>query len=211
MNRHFASRMATTPKSFIREILKVTENPEIISFAGGLPNPLTFPLAALADAAQHVLAEDGASALQYRTTEGHLPLRAHIAERYRQRDGLSVTPEQILITSGSQQAQDLVGKVFLNAGDRVVLERPSYLGAIQAFSLYEPAFTDVTLQENGIDCTELSEVLAQGAKLLYVVPNFQNPTGVSYTQPTRQAVAALLQAHDTLLVEDDPYGELRFE
>lgn len=212
MKRHFASRMATTPKSFVREILKVTEKPEVISFAGGLPNPQTFPLAALADAAQRVMAEEGTSALQYRTTEGHAPLRAYIAERYQQRYGLSVTPEQILITCGSQQAQDLTGKVFLNTGDRVVLERPSYLGAIQAFSLYEPSFIDVSMGKDGIDCTELSEVLSEHpAKLLYVVPNFQNPTGISYTQATRQAVAELMRAHDTVLVEDDPYGELRFE
>jgi 2-aminoadipate transaminase len=178
-----------------------------------LPNPQTFPLTALAEAAQYVMGEEGTSALQYRTTEGHAPLRAYIAERYRQRYGMQVTPEQILITSGSQQAQDLTGKVFLNAGDRVVLERPSYLGAIQAFSIYEPSFIDVSLVEAGIDCTELAEVLSEHdtTKLLYIVPNFQNPTGISYTLSTRHAVAELVRSHDTLLVEDDPYGELRFE
>lgn len=211
MESCFATRMATTPASFIREILQVTEDPGIISFAGGLPHPETFPVAEMAEAVQQVLERFGNRALQYSTTEGYRPLREFIAERYWVRFGMTVDPEQILITNGSQQAQDLVGKVLLNAGDRVVLERPAYLGAIQAFSLYEPAFTSVALEEDGVDLERLGDVLAEGlAKLMYTVPNFQNPSGISYSREKREGLAALLRKAGTVLVEDDPYGELRF-
>lgn len=207
----FAARMDTVHKSFIREILKVTQRPEVISFAGGLPNPALFPAGALADAAEAVLRENGAGVLQYTTTEGYLPLRRFIAGRYRTRFGLSISPDEILITNGSQQGLDLLGKVFLNKGDSVLLELPSYLGAIQAFSIFEPNFCAVPLLEDGPDLTALEATLAQNPiKLFYGIPNFQNPSGISYSAEKRPQVAELLKRHGVAFVEDDPYGELRF-
>jgi 2-aminoadipate transaminase len=203
--------MKQTPRSFIREILKVTEDPKIISFAGGLPNPALFPVEALAEAARDVLTGDGMSALQYSTTEGYLPLREFIAQRYLKRTGLSIQPEQILITNGSQQCLDLVGKVFIDPKDPVAIERPGYLGAIQAFSLYEPQFCEVPLLEDGPDTVKLSDVLdANSPKLFYGVPNFQNPSGISYSGEKRREMAKILMEHETIFIEDDAYGELRF-
>lgn len=207
----FASRINNTQKSFIREILKVTENPDVISFAGGLPNPAFFPAQALAQATQKVLQADGQNALQYSTTEGYLPLRQYIAGRYFERCGLQIDPDEILITNGSQQGLDLLGKIFLEQGDSVILERPGYLGAIQAFSLYQPQFQTVPLNQNGVDTDLLAATLnRQPAKLIYTTPNFQNPSGLSYSAETRQAVATVLKNHNAVFVEDDPYGELRF-
>ena len=211
MNNMFANRMARAHKSFIREILKVTADPKVISFAGGLPNPQFFPVKDLADATAKVLAEDGENVLQYSTTEGYLPLREYIAERYSKRKGLEVEPDEILITNGSQQGLDLVGKVFLNAGDRIVLERPGYLGAIQAFSLYEPVFESVPLLEDGIDTALLEKALyGNETKLFHIVANFQNPSGITYSKQKRLELAEIFKGRSTILVEDDPYGELRF-
>lgn len=207
----FANRMQNLRKSFIREILKVTENPEVISFAGGLPNPNFFPVQEIAQATQKVLQADGPSVLQYSTTEGYPPLRQYIARRYLQRCGLQVNPDDILITNGSQQGLDLIGKVFLNAGDSLALERPGYLGAIQAFGMYQPQFHAVPLLEDGADIDQLARLFdAQPIKLFYTTPNFQNPSGVSYSAARREAAAQLARRHNVLLVEDDPYGELRF-
>lgn len=211
MNFSFASRMNHVHKSFVREILKATVNPEVISFAGGLPNPKFFPAEEIAAASSRVLHEDGETALQYSTTEGYQPLRQWIADRYAQKSGLSVSPEDILITNGSQQALDLIGKVFLNPNDTVLLEKPAYLGAIQAFSVFEPQFEPVSLREDGIDTEELAQTLNQcETKLFYTVPNFQNPTGLTYTAENRRQLANTLQSHNTILIEDNPYGELRF-
>ena len=211
METAFAARMRHVKKSFIREILKVTEDPSFISFAGGLPNPASFPVEAVNLAAQAVLAEDGANALQYSTTEGFLPLREFICARYAKRFGMKISPEEILITNGSQQGLDLIGKVFLNEGDGVLLEAPGYLGAIQALSLYQPRFCTVPLREEGVDLPALRNALEQSApKLFYTVPNFQNPSGLTYTKENREGVAALIRRHPTILIEDDRYGELRF-
>lgn len=211
MNFSFASRMNHVHKSFVREILKATVNPEVISFAGGLPNPKFFPAEEIAAASSRVLHEDGETVLQYSTTEGYQPLRQWIADRYAQKSGLSVSPEDILITNGSQQALDLIGKVFLNPNDTVLLEKPAYLGAIQAFSVFEPQFVPVSLREDGIDTEELAQTLNRcKAKLFYTVPNFQNPTGLTYTAENRRQLANTLQSHNTILIEDNPYGELRF-
>lgn len=207
----FADRMGHVKKSFIREILKVTEDPSFISFAGGLPNPASFPVEAISRASAAVLSEDGASALQYSTTEGFLPLREWICKRYAKRFGLHVSPEEILITNGSQQGLDLIGKIFLNEGDDVLIESPGYLGAIQALSLYRPHFHTVPLQEDGVDLSSLKNALSRHTpKIFYAVPNFQNPSGLTYTRENRMRAAALLQKHSTFFVEDDPYGELRF-
>ena len=209
--RHFARRMENTPKSFIREILKVTENPSIISFAGGLPNPDLIDVPGISLAAATVLGQKGRSVLQYSTTEGYLPLRQFIAERYKKRLGLSVSPDEILITNGSQQCLDLIGKVFIDTGDHIAIERPGYLGAIQAFSLYEPVFHPVNLDETGLDPVMLARVLkAHPVKLFYGVPNSQNPSGITYTNERRRELASVLGDAETLFVEDDAYGELNF-
>lgn len=209
MNDKFARRMGTVHRSFIREILKVTADPEIISFAGGLPNPELFPVNAMDKASQEVFSDIGASALQYSTTEGDAGLRQIIADRYAKR-GLEVDPNSILVTTGSQQILDITGKVFLDQGDKVVIESPGYLGAIQAFSIFEPEFVTVSLENDGPNLEELESAFQDGAKCFYAVPNFQNPSGVSYSLEKRRAVADLLDKYDILFIEDDPYGELRF-
>jgi 2-aminoadipate transaminase len=212
MNPSFASRMSTVGRSFTREILKVTQAPDIISFAGGLPNPAFIPVKAIADAAAKVLNNDGLDALQYRPTEGYLPLRQYIAQRYRTRRGLEVEADEILITTGSQQGLDLVGKVFLDRDDTVIVEQPTYLAAIQAFGLYQPRFLSVPLMEDGIDVAALQATLAKSSpKLMYSVPNFQNPTGISYSEEKRRALADALRDRPILFIEDDPYGDLRFK
>ncbi len=211
MNELFSDRILNTKKSFIREILKVTQNKEVISFAGGLPNPISFPMEALKTSMNRVVDENGASAFQYATTEGYLPLREQIAARYEKRFGLKVSPSDILITSGSQQALDLIGKVLINKDDHVLIEKPGYLGTIQALSLYEPQFHGIDLLEDGLDIKALAKALQDySPKLLYTVPNFQNPTGLTYSREKRQAICELLQSTSTYLIEDDPYGELRF-
>lgn len=210
MNYPFARRMNKIPRSFVREILKVTEEPDIISFAGGLPNPLSFPVEEIKKATSKVLDEDGDNALQYSTTEGYKPLRKFIAERYALQ-GLKVEADDILITNGSQQCLDLVGKVFLDSNDEIAMERPTYLAAIQAFSLYEPVLHSIPLLEDGIDTKALEKLLNdRDIKLFYTVSSFQNPTGITYSKAKRIEVAEILKNHDTILIEDNPYGNIRF-
>jgi 2-aminoadipate transaminase len=208
---HFAQRMAKTPRSFIREILKVTENPDIISFAGGLPNPALIDVEGIARAAARVLADDGRSVLQYSTTEGYLPLRTFIANRYKKRLGLSIAPEEILITNGSQQCLDLIGKIFIDTGDHIAIERPGYLGAIQAFSLYEPVFHPINLDAEGPDPVMLRDACRHNSiRLFYGVPNSQNPSGTTYSMERRKDIAGILKQTESLYIEDDAYGELNF-
>lgn len=206
----FADRVAKAQRSFIREILKVTADPSVISFAGGLPNPASFPVPEIAAAASKVLYESGPSALQYSTTEGYLPLRQWIAKRYQTRMGMDVDPGDILITTGSQQALDLVAKVAVNAGDTVVMEKPGYLGAIQAFTIFRPNWRSVPLENDGPDLDALEKAV-EGAKLFYAVTSFQNPSGLSYSEEKRAKVAEILSRHKIFFLEDDPYGELRFK
>lgn len=207
----FATRANNVSQSFIREILKVASNPEIISFAGGLPNPEFFPVKDLESCAASVFQKYGIRALQYADTEGYLPLRSFIAERYRERYNLKISPEQILITTGSQQALDIIGKLFINPGDNVMIERPSYLGAIQCFSMFEPQFVEIELGKDGLNAEELESKLEGNAnKLIYTIPNFQNPTGRSYSYNNRKIITDILSKHSTLIVEDDPYGEIAF-
>lgn len=211
MTTPFADRMNNVHKSFIREMLKITQLPEVISFAGGLPNPAFFPVESLADAAETVFRKNATNVLQYATTEGYPPLRQYIAERYRTRFGLDVSPDDILLTNGSQQALDLLGKIYLNKGDQILVELPSYLGAIQAFSVFEPTFISTPLLDDGPDLERLEEVLSQNKiKLFYGIPNFQNPSGISYSAEKRPLVAELMRKYDVTFIEDDPYGELRF-
>jgi 2-aminoadipate transaminase len=202
--------MNKIPRSFVREILKVTDDEDMISFAGGLPNPQSFPVEAIKDATSRVLTEDGEKVLQYSTTEGYRPLRELIAHRYK-KQGLQVEVDDILITNGSQQCLDLVGKVFLDRDDGVVMERPTYLAAIQAFGLYEPQFHSVPLLDDGVDTEALEKILKEEEiKLFYSVTSFQNPTGITYSRDKRREVAEILTKHNTILVEDNPYGEIRF-
>ena len=207
----FAKRMSQVRRSFIREILKVTADPSIISFAGGLPKPDLVPTGPLAAAAASVLAESGPAALQYSVTEGEPGLRQWIAERYKTTRGMDIDPATVLITNGSQQSLDLLGKVFLDPGDVVAVELPGYIGAIQAFSVFEPTFAGVPLGPEGPDIDRLVEVLTQQqAKMFYAVPNFQNPSGLTYSLAARRAVSEAMRVSDAVFVEDDPYGELRF-
>lgn len=207
----FAKRMSQVRRSFIREILKVTADPSIISFAGGLPKPDLFPIGPMADAAAAVMAESGAAALQYSVSEGEPALREWIAMRYRIKKNIHVDPANVLITNGSQQSLDLLGKVFLDPGDVVAMELPGYIGAIQAFSVFEPRFVGVPLGFDGPDPDALADVLVgQHAKIFYAVPNFQNPSGLTYSMAGRRAVAEAMRVSDAIFIEDDPYGELRF-
>ncbi len=211
-NSHLLSnRIRSIPKSFIREILKVSNHPDIISFAGGLPNSDLFPIDEISQASTKVLEKNGAKALQYSNTEGDASLRNWIAQRYKDKQGIDVSPDSILITNGSQQAFDLIAKALLDEGDDIVIENPGYLGAIQSFSLYQPNMLTVEVNDNGMDLEQLENVLQNSQpKFVYTVPNFQNPTGISYSQENREAVARKVEDHNTLLIQDDPYGELRF-
>ncbi len=211
MKNLLSNRIKNVPESFIRKILKISIQSDIISFAGGHPNSDLFPVEGLEKACAHVLQKKAKQALQYASTEGDSELRAWIAKRYQDKQGLSISPGDILITNGSQQALDLLGKVLLNDGDSIAIENPGYLGAIQSFALYQPTMHTVGIDEEGLDIEQLSSVLkAHKPKLLYTVPNFQNPTGISYSQENREAVAQAVSQSKTLLIQDDPYGELRF-
>jgi 2-aminoadipate transaminase len=207
----FSDRMTDVPRSFIREILKVALDSTVISFAGGLPNRELFPVDRLKAATCKVFETQGRDVLQYANSEGHAGLREYISTRYREKANLDVPVDDILITSGSQQGLDLLGKTILNDGDAVVIEEPGYLGAIQAFSLYCPRFLPVPVSPEGMRTDVLETVLSRHRpKLMYCVPNFQNPSGISYPEQNRRDLAALLERTDTILIEDDPYGELRF-
>ena len=207
----YTNRILNTKKSFIREILKVIQDDEIISFAGGLPNPISFPKEELRASMNRVITEQGDSAFQYATTEGHRGLRELIANRYVTTYGFNVSADDILITTGSQQALDLVGKVLINEHDVVGVEIPGYLGAIQAFSMFQPKFVGVELTNEGLNIDELKKTLDENdVKFLYTVPNFQNPTGLTYTKNNRKMIAEVMKGRNTFLIEDDPYGELRF-
>ena len=196
--------------STIREILKITKRPGIISFAGGLPAPELFPLKAFREALNQTLAQDGASALQYDVTEGYTPLKKFLCG-WLGRHGLDCTPDRMMLTSGSQQALDLIGKVFLNPNDRVLVENPTYLGAVQAFSAYEARFSTVPMDADGllIDPAE-DRIRKDRPKFAYLVPTFQNPSGVTMTLARRRAFLKLAGLHHLPIVEDDPYSYLRF-
>ena len=210
MKKLLSNRIKNVPESFIRSILKVSTQEDVISFAGGLPSADLFPIQGLNNACNKVLQENGKKALQYASSEGDSELRAWIARRYKDKQGLDISIDNILITNGSQQALDLLGKVLLNEGDPIAIENPGYLGAIQSFSLYQPKMHTVAIDDNGLHIEQLTQVLEDHKpKLLYTVPNFQNPTGISYSQGNRVAIADVVSQFDTLLIQDDPYGELR--
>src|SRR5262245_28116025 len=206
----FAGRMADMPPSAVREILKVAERPDILSFAGGLPAPELFPVDAIAAAHAETLLRHGASSLQYSTTEGYGPLRDWIAERMRER-GIPARADQLLITSGSQQGIDLAARVFLDPGDAVLVESPTYLAAIQAFAAYQVRLVPVPSDDDGMQVDHVAALIAEHQpKLIYLVPSFQNPQGTTLTQARRAQIAAIADEHGVVVLEDDPYGELSF-
>jgi len=209
----FASRMQDLRASDIREILKVTQQPEVISFAGGLPASELLPAAELADLARDLLLDDGVRALQYAPTEGLDVLRELVADRLQRLWGMRRSADEVLIVSGSQQALDLTGKVFLDEGDVVLCESPTYLGAIGAFRAYRPTFVEVPTDDDGMVPAELEARLSSldRAKLIYVVPDFQNPSGRRWSIERRRKLAELASRFGVPVIEDAPYAELCFE
>ena len=202
-----AQRARDARSSAIREILKVTLQADVISFAGGLPAPETFPVEALRDGFDRVLREVGPASLQYSTTEGHPALREWIAARETAR-GIPTEADEVLVVSGSQQGLDLVAKAFIDEGAPILVESPSYLGALQAFGLLAPEFRNIPTDADGLLPQAIDAELARGARFAYVMPNFQNPSGRTLTAERRLLLAAAAREHDFWLVEDDPYGEL---
>ncbi len=207
----FSNRISNVPKSFIREILKVSSDPSIISFAGGLPNRDLFPIENIKKATGRVFDIVGPDVLQYSNSEGYKGLRKQISKRYKSFYSLDIPMDNILITNGSQQGLDLLGKVFINEDESVAIEEPGYLGAIQAFAVYKANFLPIPVSTDGMDIPKLESVLKNNnPKLIYVVPNFQNPSGITYTNENRGKVSEVLKDKNIYLVEDNPYAELRF-
>lgn len=209
-NHRYAQRMQFMGSSMIRELLKLTEKPGLISFAGGLPAPDVFPVESFRAATDKVLREHGPVALQYSATEGYRPLREWIVD-YMARYGIEAAPENVLITSGSQQALDIIGKVLINPGDLILTEQPTYLGALQAWRAYQAEFTTVPIDEHGLRTDLLEEALCAGPKFMYILPNFQNPGGVTLSAERRQELVEIADRYGVPIIEDDPYGELRYE
>ena len=213
MNWQLARRAEKMNPSVIREILKITEKPGIISFAGGLPSPLTFPIDAMREASERVLKDDGKAALQYAASEGFGPLREWVAQDLL-KQGMRISPDQVLITTGSQQGLDLVAKILIDAGSRILVETPTYLGALQAFTPMEPDVVGVNSDEHGVDASDLRAKLGSGAdkaRFVYLLPNFQNPTGRTMSEERRAAVAQVAIESGLPIIEDNPYGDLWFD
>lgn len=206
----YALRTKGIKSSAIRELLKVTQNPEVISFAGGLPAPEVFPIQRFEEACHKVLQHSGPAALQYGPTEGYEPLREMIA-RNMARYGIKAKVENVLITSGSQQALDMIGKLFINSGDRVLVEAPTYLGALQAFNVYGAEYVSVPSDDDGLRTDLLEPALRSGPKFMYVLPNFQNPAGTTLSEGRRHELVLMADRYGVPIIEDDPYGQLRYE
>ena len=212
MQYRFADRLSHAPKSFLGELFRVSADPGIISFAGGLPSSALIDTVGIKKATCQVVEEDPATALQYTTTDGYLPLREYIADRYRSRLGIPATAEEIQIVNGSQQCLDLFAKIFLNKGDHVGIERPGYLGAIEAFSLYEPVIDTVPLEDGGPNLPAFEHLIREKeVKFFYGIPNSQNPSGRTYSQDKRREIAGILEESDAVFYEDDAFGELFFD
>ena len=212
MQYRFADRVARAPESFLGELFRVSADPSIISFAGGLPSSDLIDTEGIARAAREVMEEEPQVALQYTTTDGYLPLREYIADRYRRRLGIPAVAEEIQIVNGSQQCLDLFAKIFLNTGDHVGMERPGYLGAIEAFSLYEPVIDTVPLGDDGPALGAFEQLVKKTrVKFFYGIPNSQNPSGRTYSQEKRKAIAEILDGSGTVFYEDDAFGELFFD
>lgn len=212
MSVTFSQRVAHLRASEIRELLKLTQRPEVISFGGGLPAAESFPVAALKAAAARVLDEHASLALQYSTTEGYLPLRQWIASRMEVVHGATVAAERVVVTTASQQGLDLTGKVFLDEGDEVLCESPTYLGAIQAFRAYGARFVEVPTDDDGMLPDELERLLrtCQHPRVIYTVPDYQNPSGRTWSLPRRRALLEIARHHAVVVLEDCPYVEVRF-
>jgi len=208
--QRYAERTRRMTSSAIRELLKLTAQPNIISFAGGLPAPELFPIEEFKAAADTVLSEMGPQALQYSITEGYPPLREMIV-RHMARYGIVVNIDNVLITSGSQQALDLIGKILINRGENILVEEPTYLGALQAFSMYGAQYVSVPIDENGLQVGRLESALRAGVKFMYILPNFQNPAGVTLSLERRHDLIEMADRYGIPIIEDDPYGQLRFE
>jgi 2-aminoadipate transaminase len=206
----YAQRTKGIKSSAIRELLKITQSPDIISFAGGLPAPEVFPAARFQEACKTVLEHNASQALQYGASEGYEPLREMVA-RHIARYGIKAKAENVLITSGSQQALDLIGKLLINAGDRVLVEAPTYLGALQAFDVYGAEYVSVLSDDDGLRTDLLEEPLRSGPKFMYVLPNFQNPGGTTLSEGRRHELVLLADRFGIPIIEDDPYGQLRYE
>ncbi len=213
MNLNLASRMSNLKASEIREMLKLTQKPEIISFAGGLPAPEFFPVEKLKEVSQIVLSEQGRVALQYTTTEGYKPLREWVCNRMNKNYNLNFDADNVLIVQGSQQTLDLTGKVFLDKGDLVLCESPTYLAAISAFKAYECDFLEVPTDDDGMIMEDLEKMLKENnnVKVIYAIPDFQNPTGKTWSVERRKKLAELAEKYNVFVLEDNPYGDLRFE
>lgn len=212
MGLNYSKRMDNIKASEIRELLKLTQKPEIISFAGGLPAPELFPVEEMKKISVDVLDEQGSKALQYGPTEGYEPLREAITKRM-EKVGVKANSNNILVISGSQQGLDFSGKIFLNEDDIVLCESPSYLGAINAFRAYEPKFIEVPTDEHGMIMEDVEEILKKNdrVKLIYVIPDFQNPSGRTWSVERRKRIVELANEYNVVIIEDNPYGELRFE
>jgi len=195
---------------FLANILTANASPNVVTFAGGNPNAESFPVEAMNAAANAVLKENGIMALQYSGTQGYLPLREYIANRYK-RDGIEVDAADIIITNGSQQALDLFASVMVDPGDCIMVENPTYLAALQTFHLYKPEIVSVELREDGVNVEQLEQLIREKQpKFMYLIPNFQNPTGLSYSKEVREKAAEVFRNSDVIVLEDNPYGELRF-
>lgn len=209
----FAKRLDALNSSDIGDLLKLIARPDIISFAGGLPAPELFPVDALKEAGARVMEEMGRVACQYASTDGLLPLREKISQRMKEKNNITSSSEDILITSGSQQGLDFAARVFVDEGDVILMESPSYLGAINAFKACEPNFLEVPTDDGGMVMAELEKILATtpNVKMIYVIPDFQNPTGRTWSLERRKAFMDVVNRYDIPVIEDNPYGELRFE
>ena len=213
--RFFSDASQLMKKSAIREILKLTQRPDMISFAGGLPSPDSFPIEDIKRVTAEVLEQEGKAALQYGTTEGDIKLRTLLAERH-MKDGLNLSPENIIITTGSQQALDLCGKIFINRGDVVICGLPSYLGGLNAFSNYGAVLKGIQLDDHGMRPDLLEKTITslkkegKTIKFIYIIPDFQNPTGVTLPLARRLEIIRIAERHDLIIVEDSPYRDVRF-
>jgi 2-aminoadipate transaminase len=212
MKFRFADRLTHAPASFLDELFRVSSDPAIISFAGGLPSSELIDLGGIKVAMLEVMDSEGREALQYTTTDGYLPLREYIARRYRTRLGIPARAEEIQIVNGSQQCLDLFAKILINPGDHVGIERPGYLGAVEAFSLYEPVIDTVPLGDEGPDIAAFEDLItSKKVQFFYGIPNSQNPSGRTYTEERRREIAEIVSASDSLFYEDDAFGELFFD
>ncbi len=217
ITKNIATAPRRTKASVIRELLKITNKPGVISFAGGLPDPEYFPYDFVAESVKEIMAKKGRVALQYGPTDGLPELKEEFLKFLKKHEGIDAKPENVIITTASQQAMDMVGRLFIDASDPVLVEKPSYMGGLQVFKSYGADFVGVTLEDDGVSVTELEERLAwlkaqdEHYKFIYLVPDFQNPSGVTLSEEKRHKVVELSEKYDVAVIEDSPYRQIRFE